>query len=277
VTIGRAALTLAVLLAAATRARVAAAQFSAAQPAEYLLSTDVYDGRAVWLQPAALSRRQEASVAAHLTLDRAARDVALADYGLTVASGGFALGWQHDRQRGGPDGTAWALGLGLGDGRGGAGFARRWYRFNGSTHGTFDIGVRFQPRALVDLSLLWRDIGDAVVRDTVHKAVIVPGIALNLLGGRVRVGGESDLVADGLGTSEWRAGATLALGVFTLRARGVFSSGLDGREVAASVEWNGRRARLNGFGARSRTDDRERIGVSGAVIAQPPTRRFGGR
>ncbi len=276
-TAGRTALAITVLIAAAAPLRVAAAQFSAAQPAGYLLSTDPTDGRAVWLQPAGLSRRQEASVAAHATLDRAAGEVTLADYGLTLASGGFALGWQHDRQPTGPDGAAWALGLGLGDGRVGAGFARRWYRFNGRTNGTFDVGVRFQPRALVDLSLLWRDIGDAVVRDTVHRSVVVPGMAVNLLGGRVRVGAEADLVADGFGTSELRAGATLALGLINLRARGAFSPDLTGRTVAVSLEWNGGRARLNGFGARSRTDDRERIGVSGAVIAQPPTRRFGGR
>jgi hypothetical protein len=265
-------------IAAVSLCGEAAAQFSVAQPAAYLLTTDGFDARSVWIQPAGLSRRREASLGFHATGDRAAGKSSVVDYGITVASNGLAFGWQRDRRSDGPDASVYAIGVGLGDARFAAGFTRRWHRSQGVAVGTFDIGARYQPGPLMDLSVVWRDISEPVIRDTVHRAVLVPAAAFNLLRGRLRVGGEVDLLSDGWGTSEVRGGATLVLApTLLLRMRGTFAPGLERRELALAAEWTGRTSRIAGFTQDRRGGDVLRAGLSGTIVAEPPRRRIGRR
>ncbi len=269
------ALVLGAGIAAVALPGVAAAQFSVAQPAAYLLTTDAADGRAIWVNPGALTRRQEASVGVHVSLDRRAGGTELSEYGVTLASGPVGLGWQKHERADGYDYNAYTAGLGVGDARISAGFARRWFNWADRNSSAWDVGVRYQPSPLLEAGVVWRDIGDPVIRDSIQKSVVVPGAAFTLLGGRLRVGGEADVVADGGGTSEIRAGSQLVLSrALSVRVRGTFTADFGGRDLAVALEWNGPGARLVGFGAALRTPDVERVGVAGMVIAPPPRGRF---
>jgi len=225
----------------------AAAQSFEAQPQHYLLTVDAFDARALWLQPAGLSRRNEASVAGMLTADGSGT---VSQYGATIGSGGLGLGWQHDRRIGtGTD--VFSVGLGLGGPRGGLGADHRWYRGSGAKDGSWDIGARVSPTPLLELSVVWRDIGTPVyfVDTTAHtiNTTLVPGAALNLFG-RLHLAGEWELVTKGGGTSAYRFGAAALLSdQLALTVRGDFSAGFDARALAVSLTWSGPRSRMTGF------------------------------
>src|SRR6185295_8357115 len=94
----RRASALAILLtgAAASLPGDAAAQSFVPQPQLYLLTTDAADARALWVQPAGMGKSREASVSALLTGNRYAAGYGVGQYGVTLASGVLAFGWQHD-------------------------------------------------------------------------------------------------------------------------------------------------------------------------------------
>jgi hypothetical protein len=232
----------------------AAAQSFVAQPQHYLLTTDAFDARAVWLQPAGLSRLREASVAGFATADASG---GLSQYGVMLSSGGLGLGWQHDRKVG--SGTdVFTAGFGVGGPRVGLGVDHRWYKGSGAHDGSWDLGARLSPVPMLEFSLVWRDMGTPVsyvdtlgVPHTIN-ATLVPGAALNLFS-RVRLGAEWEIVTDNWGTSAFRLGASTRLvGAITLALRGDFSSRLDGRAVALALTWNGPTARATGFATNVR-------------------------
>jgi hypothetical protein len=206
----------------------------------------------VWLQPAGLSRLREASFGGFATADNSG---ALSQYGLMLSSGGLGVGWQHDRKVGtGIDVVT--LGFGVGKPRAGLGVDHRWYKGSGAHDGSWDLGARLSPLPLLDLSLVWRDIGSPVdfvdATDTARtlKSVLVPGAALNLFG-RLRVGGEWEIVTDSWGTSAIRLGASARIvGAFALAVRGDFSSRFDGQSIALALTWNGPNSRATGFASR---------------------------
>lgn len=240
--------------AAAVLPGTAAAQSFVAQPQHYMLTTDAYDARAVWLQPAGLSRLREASFAGFATADASG---GLSQYGVMLASGGLGLGWQHDRKVGtGTD--VFTVGFGVGGPRVGLGADHRWYKGSGAHDGSWDLGARLSPVPMLDLSLVWRDIGTPVdfvdATDTARtlESVLIPAAAINLFG-RARVGAEWEIVTNNWGTSAVRLGASTRLvGAFALSVRGDFSSRFNGRAVALAVTWNGPDARATGFATRVR-------------------------
>ncbi|MFI5278867.1 MAG: hypothetical protein ACHQU1_00120 [Gemmatimonadales bacterium] len=240
--------------AAAVLPGTAAAQSFVAQPQHYMLTTDAYDARAVWLQPAGLSRLREASFAGFATADASG---GLSQYGVTLASGGLGLGWQHDRKVGtGTD--VFTVGFAVGGPRAGLGADHRWYKGSGAHDGSWDLGARMSPLPMLDLSLVWRDMGSPVsyvdTLGTPHtiNSTLVPAAALNLFG-RLRVGAEWEIVTNNWGTSAIRLGASTRLvGGLALSVRGDFSSKFDGRAVALALTWNGPNARSTAFASRVR-------------------------
>ena len=238
--------------AAAVFPWTAAAQSFVAQPQHYMLTTDAYDARAVWLQPAGLSRLREASFAGLATADGSG---GLSQYGLMLSSGGLGAGWQHDRKVG--NGTdVFTIGYGVGGPRAGLGADHRWYKGSGAHDGSWDFGARFSPAPMLELSVVWRDLGDPVsyvdTLGTPHtiNSTLVPGAALDLFG-RVRVGAEWEVVTDTWGTSAVRLGASAHLaGALSLAVRGDFSSKFDGRAFALALTWNAPLSRATAFATR---------------------------
>ena len=156
-------------LAAAALPGAAAAQFFPAQPAGYLLTTDAADARALWVNPAGLARRLEASIGADAAVERSALETRVSQLGATLSSRFLALGWSQNRVPAGSFGTGnaakpprttnvFALGFGLGDPAFSAGAAKRWYRADARAS-AWDVAARFALGARFEVSVVWRDIG----------------------------------------------------------------------------------------------------------------------
>ena len=234
-------------LAAAVLPGIAAAQSFSPQPQLYLLSVDAADARALWLQPAGLARRREASVAIFAGGERSGPG-GLTQYGAMLNSGPLGIGWQHDRRGSSIKNDTYSIGFSAGQERAGIGASRSWYRGTGTSDGAFTIGARFSPRPAIDVSLVWRDVGSPVILGDTVRATLLPAAALNLLGGRGRLTAEWEVVTGEWGTSAVRTGASVAMFAgFVLSARGEFSPDFEGRSLAIAVSWGGTVARASAF------------------------------
>jgi hypothetical protein len=246
------------------------------QPQRYLLTTDVFDGRALWVQPAGLARRREASVGWSITGERRGSALALEQYGLTLASGGFGLGWQRSELIDNTHVSQWAIGYGAGGPRASIGAARRWLRGDRVHDAVWDVGVRVVPRPLLEVSVVWRDIGSPTVRapagvpspqDTTYEATLLSAAALTLLGGRARLGGEWELVTAGWGTSAVRAGAAVVLPFnLGLQVRAEFAGDFAYRALAVALTWSAAATRITGFGAFPQGGGTRQYGVWGSAV-----------
>lgn len=279
------------LLAAPFAARPAGAQALITQPQRYLLTTDVFDGRALWVQPAGLARRRESSVAWSLTGERRGGALQLEQYGLTFASSGAALGWQRSELVDGSHVSQWAVGYGGGGPRASVGLARRWLQGRRVKDAVWDFGARYAPKPFLELSATWRDVGSPVVqgpdttaasRDTTYDAALIPAASLTLFGGRARLAAETELPTSGADT--WhrravRAGAAIALPWgLGMHVRAGFDGDLAFRQLSVALTWSGTSARVTGFGTFPKDSDFARsYGLWGAAVRDLEPRRPGWR
>ena len=268
-----------VVFAATALPCAAAAQSFIPQPQSYMLSTDPSDGRALWVQPASLVRRREASVSGFLTLNQGSGKNDLGQYGLTLASGVLGLGWQHDKSIAGASSNTYTAGLAGGTPEFSVGFDRRWYRGTGTSDGSWDIGARLLAARMIEASVVWRDISSPVVLGDTLRATIVPGAALALLRGKVRVGADWELLQDGWTTSAVRIGASAPLPMkLRLSIRGETNGQLHARSFAIALSWGTPTARVTGFRQWTGSPDANRVGAWAGAISDPTRpRRFGGR
>ena len=256
----------------------AAAQRYPAQPSRYLLTTNVSDARALGVNPAGLVRGMEASLGSDATLDRTGGALRLAQFGLSIQSRILAFGWSHNRYPRGISANDYALALALGDEALSMGATKHWFR-GGLSDGSWDVAIRARVTPALDVSLVWREIGSPIVRDTVlHKwpTSIIPAAGLLLFGGRLHTSMEAQVEADFSDVREVRAGAVLALGWgFALALRGDFSPKLDHRRsFAAALTWS-RAASRAAIVALLPADagSLDAIGAAGLIVATPPPRR----
>jgi hypothetical protein len=256
----------------------AAAQSFVPQPQVYLLTTDVADARALWVQPAGLGKSREASVSALLTGNRYAGGYGIGQYGVTLASGVLAFGWQHDQVASGAKTNAFTVGLSGGTPVASVGFDRRWYSGTGTKDGSWDVGGRYLASRRLELSLVWRDISSPVVLGDTIYSTLVPGAALQLLRGRVHAGADWEVVTKGWRTGAVRLGATAVLPAsLSLSLRAELNGRLRGNGIALGLTWGGRGARAAAFHSSVRAPDVDRTGLWGAAISTPfQRRRLGG-
>jgi hypothetical protein len=271
----RRALALAVAVAgtAASAGRLVA-QVLPAPPTRYLLTTDVDDARALWVNPAGLARRLEASIGGDLGFDRFdSGSVQLSQYGATVSSRGLAVSWVHDRYPGGASLNAYAVGFGLGDERFSGGVTRRWYRGMVS-YAAWDVALRGATDNGLQLSVVGRGFGAPL--DPSYRPTLVPGAAVSLLDGAVRLGGEWEVATHQWRSQELRFGGTVLLGsALALALRADLAPDLKRRRVILAVTWSRSQARVSGFAALSGgVNQVDEYGASGALVAlSPPSRR----
>ena len=265
-------LSVAVTLAIAVACpRLATGQLYPALPQRYLLTTDAFDGRAVWVNPAGLARRIEASLGVDATVERRPGSTSIAQFGASVRSRNLAFGWVHDRYAGGSGANNFALGVGLGDETLSLGATRRWYGGPGGDK-TWDLAARGRLTPLLDLSLVWRTVGSVTVRGTIYGASIIPAAAFHILQGRVVAGVEGDLATNLGKLNEIRAGAACIVGAgVAISLRGEFSPGFARRGFAVGLTLGAARTRstlvaLLPAGANSI----QTIGVSTALVAAEP-------
>ena len=252
-----------------------AAQVLPAQPARYLLTTEVEDARALWVNPAGLARRLEASIGVDAGADRFANgSVRLSQYGATIASRGLAVSWIHDRYPGDTTVNAYAVGFGLGDERFSGGVTRRWYRGQVS-FASWDIALRGATAGGMQLSLVGRGLGSPLP-DSTYRPTVVPGASVTLLEGAVHVGAEWELATSKWRSQEVRAGGTASLGgALALTLRADLAPDLKRRRIVLALTWSPSQARVSGFtGFSGGLEEVGDFGASGALVAlRPPSRR----
>lgn len=246
------------------------------QPQLYLLTTDVADGRALWLQPAALIRRPEASVAAMVTADRRRGGVVLAQYGATLHAGPLGLGWQRDRADSGLHADAFALGLALGGPLGSLGASRSWHRGADTHRSSWDLGGRYALGPRLELGAVWRDIGSPVILGDTVRATLVPGAGLTLIPNTMNLAAEWEIVTNGWATSAIRGSVAVALPLrLAVSLRADLSGGMSLRGVAAAVTWHRDGGRVAAFAAGARSPEADRAGAWASLVSVPqaPRRR----
>lgn len=266
------------LCAAAALPGAAAAQSFVPQPQLYLLTTDVADARALWVQPAGLGKRREASVSALITGNRNPAGLGVGQYGITLASGVLAFGWQHDVLAAGAKTDAFTVGLAGGTPVASFGLDRRWYTGTNTKDGSWDLGGRVIASERLELSLVWRDISSPIIAGDTIFATLVPAAAMQLLRGRVRVGADWEIVTQGWRTGAVRIGATAVLPAsLSLNVRAELSGRLRSNGIAVGLTWGGVGARATLFESTVRAPDVDRVGLWGAAVSSPfQRRRFGG-
>jgi hypothetical protein len=261
-------------------ARLAVAQvvfvpIQPAQPARYLLTTQASDARALWVNPAGLSRRIEASLSADVTADRFLTGTELSQYGTTLSSRGVAIGWVHDRYPDGASVNSYALGLGLGDERLSIGAVRRWVR--GSVSGSaWDLAARTASQGGTQLSLVAKNLGSPKLGDSTYWASFIPGALVGLLGGKLQAAGEWEIAPHGWRSVEYRFAGALALtGGLALMVRADLAPDFKRRGFTVALAIEAPRSRAGAFaqlpGGAGQVDA---FGAFGALVARTaPTRR----
>ncbi len=252
-----------------------AAQVLPVQPARYLLTTEVADARGLWVNPAGLARRMEASIGADAGADRFASGTQLSHYGATIASRGLAVSWEHQRYPLGVSLNAYAVGAGLGDETFSAGVSRRWY--HGAASGSaWDVGARGTMGENLQLSVVARGLGSPRLGDSTYWAALIPAASVALLRGAVQLGAEWEITPHGWASREIRAGGSVVLSQsLALSLRADLAPDFRRRTLAVAVTWSGPQARVAAFGGFSGAMDAvDAFGVSGALVAlSPPSRR----
>lgn len=272
----RRAVTLAAGLAGSAAATVPlTAQVLPAQPARYLLASEVDDARALWINPAGLARHLEASIGADVGVDRFSGDtMQLSQYGLTVASRGLAASWIHDRYPSGKFLNGYAVGFGLGSEEFSGGLSRRWYR-GLVAFSAWDVALRAATPGGLQLSIVGRGFGSQLP-DTSLRPTLVPGASVALLDGAVHVGAEWEVATRRWRSQEIRAGGTVSLGeAFAVTVRADLAPDFQRRRIVIGLTWNPSQARVSGFtGLSGGLNEVDEFGVSGALVAlRPPSKR----
>jgi hypothetical protein len=279
----------ALLLAAVGLPGAAAAQYFPAQPAGYLMSATARDGRAVWVNPAALARRPEASVGADVTASFGGGTAHVSQFGATLASHGLAFGWSRTEPRtiGAPTAslpaiTTFVLGLGLGDAVFSAGAAKRWYKGSTRSASAWEVGTQFRATRSLEFSLVYRDIGSPAVSayrgivpgDTLLPARLIPGVGITLFAGRLRGAVEWEW-ASSFVTRVTRVGWSLEVTErLTVMGRGDLSERPEERSVALAAQWRTQKLRGTMYGAQQSLGDRQDLGAAVQAYAVPaPARR----
>ena len=267
----------AALLAAgfATAGTALAAQVLPAPPARYLLTTEVDDARALWINPAGLARHLEASIGGDVGADRfSGGAVQLSQYGATVSSRGLAVSWIHDRYPGGASVNAYAVGAGLGDESFSGGITRRWYR-GLVRFSAWDVALRATTANGVQISIVGRGLGSPLP-DSTYRPTVVPAASVSLLGDAVQIGAEWEVAMSHFRSQEIRAGGTVALnGALALTLRADLAPDLKRRRIVLGLTWSPSQARVSGYtGFSGGLNEVDEFGASGALVAlSPPTRR----
>lgn len=271
-------------LAGAVLPGAAAAQFLPAQPDGYLMTIDASDARALWVNPAGLARRDEASVGVDVAMKHSSLATRLSQYGVLLSSHHLAFGWSHNRLPLGTFGggnaagpprvtNVYAIGIGLGDSVFSAGAAKRWYRGDARSS-AWNVGTRAALSPHFDVAVDWRDIGSPIVIDTMLEETVVPAVGITLLGGRLRGAVEWHIAKSHWKTREIRTGWTVRVRerlAFSLRTD--LTPGLGRLRTAIAAEWGFRRTRLDLFTSRQGVTDTETLGAGLVAASEPPRAR----
>ena len=202
-------------------AHSAAGQAVRARSADYLFGSTVRDVRALWLNPAGLAVRREASILGEVALESPIDGaIRLAQWTLAFNSRGFSFGYQRDQFVEHPSTGAFRFGIGVPFRNGAVGGTFTFYRGNAiDTTNTWeqgvDLGLRYRFAGIVDAGLVLRNIGRPVLRDSVAPLVGALSVALQPLPTPIWLAGEvlaSERLAGSGYEMSYRAGLWLSTG-----------------------------------------------------------------
>jgi hypothetical protein len=147
----------------------------------YLTTTDVADARALWVNPAGLAARHEASVHLDFTVRQPGGRGQLGQITAGFNARGLSFGYQRDNFPGGLHGHTYRLGLAGAYNRLAAGMALVAYR--GGTKGTaWDLGARYVWRPQIAFGAVIRNIGRPTVRGVREDVTFVPATTIRIMG-----------------------------------------------------------------------------------------------
>lgn len=196
-----------------------------ARSAEYLLAAGVDDVRALWVNPAGLAVRPEASIMAELVVEHPpSLDPRVAQWTLAFNSRGVSVGYERNRLRDDPLTAAvdpqsadlLRVGLALPFRGGAVGGSFGLHNGPAGTDRSGQIGVRLRVRPSVDLAVVMRDIGRPRVAGQTTPISGVLGLGWAALPGHLLLAGEA-AGAERLGPAtglemSYRGGARLSTG-----------------------------------------------------------------
>jgi hypothetical protein len=148
----------------------------------------VQDARAIWVTPAGLSVRQEASVYFDITVANPGALGQLRQINAGFNARGLAFAYQRDQFSGGTSGGTYKLAFSTGEGSTAVGLGTTWYR--GGTKGTgFDVGATWKGSGALRVAGVIANIGQPSVRGLVQRirytasasVQVIPGFGVGAL------------------------------------------------------------------------------------------------
>ena len=168
-----------ILLGLGAGIRAAGAQSVPNRTEGYLTATDVSDARALWVNPAGLATRHEASVHLDLKVRQPGGRGQLGQVTAGFNTRGLSFGYQRDNLSSGLHGHTFRLGLAGAYNRLAAGMAIAMYR--GGTKGTsWDLGTRYELTPRVSVGAVLKNIGQPTVRGVRQELTFVPAATIRL-------------------------------------------------------------------------------------------------
>jgi hypothetical protein len=138
--------------------------------------------RAIWVTPAGLAMRQEASVYFDLTVTNPGSLGQLRQLNAGFNARGLAFAYQRDQFSGGTRAGTYKLAFATGEGPMAVGFGTTWYR--GGTKGTgFDLGVTYKAVGPLTAAVVIANLGEPRVRGLVQRVRYTGSASLKLAPG----------------------------------------------------------------------------------------------
>lgn len=163
-------------------AGVAHAQVATNRAASYLVATGVTDARALWVNPAGLAARPEASVLLDLTVVQPGAKGRLGQVTAGFNAHGLAFGYQRDNFPTGVHGHTYKLALASGSGGLSGGVAFALYRGGTGGGSGWDFGLRYDWLPTVTIGGVIRNVGQPTVRGVRQVAAAVPAVTVRPAG-----------------------------------------------------------------------------------------------
>src|SRR5262249_43733141 len=174
---------------------MAYAQGATNRAAAYLVASNVSDARALWVNPAGLATRPEASVLFDLTVVHPGSKGRLEQVTTGFNARGLSFGYQRDNFTPTLHGHTYKVGL-AGNYRGFSG-GRRIEFHGGANQGTgWDLGVRSDRLPTVTIGGVIRNIGRPRILGVRQATSLVPAVTLRPLGAVLALSAEASFASD---------------------------------------------------------------------------------
>jgi hypothetical protein len=174
---------------------MALAQGVTNRAASYLVPTNVSDARALWVNPAGLATRPEASVLLDLTVVQPGATGRLGQVTAGFNARGLSFGYQRDNSLNGIHGHTFKLGLAANYGKfaGGADLA-----FHGGANrgASWDLGVRYDWLSSLTVGGVIRNIGRPRIFGVRQATSLVPAATLRPFGTVLALSAQAIIVSD---------------------------------------------------------------------------------